>query len=104
MPTKEQERLISEFEEAKRAYLAHASASLLPAGAGKGSALVMEMPPLDLPKVRRNPLIETLCVGIGCIGVCTFCKTRYARGRLQRCVVKWYWARVARLDNAEPFD
>ena len=39
-------------------------------------------PSLDLPKVRRNPLIEVLPVNTGCLGSCTYCKTVYARGRL----------------------
>ena len=39
-------------------------------------------PSLDLPKVRRNPLIEIVPVNTGCLGSCTYCKTVYARGRL----------------------
>ena len=39
-------------------------------------------PALDLPKVRRNPLIEILPVNTGCLGSCTYCKTVYARGKL----------------------
>eukprot|EP00708_Paratrimastix_pyriformis_P002225 GAFH01000967.1.p1 GENE.GAFH01000967.1~~GAFH01000967.1.p1 ORF type:complete len:576 (-),score=221.81 GAFH01000967.1:95-1822(-) len=99
MPTVEQERLISQYKQDTQTYLDHASASYLPspadmplpgpeaciapAGQPGLGPLAMELPPLDLPKVRRNPLIETLCVGVGCVGVCTFCKTRFARGRLQ---------------------
>jgi threonylcarbamoyladenosine tRNA methylthiotransferase CDKAL1 len=39
-------------------------------------------PSLELPKVRRNPLIEIVACNTGCLGSCTYCKTVYARGRL----------------------
>jgi len=39
-------------------------------------------PSLDLPKVRRNPLVEIIPINTGCLGSCTYCKTVYARGRL----------------------
>ncbi|KAF6779363.1 hypothetical protein AHF37_01447, partial [Paragonimus kellicotti] len=38
--------------------------------------------PLDLPKIRRNPLIEILAVSTGCLNSCTYCKTKHARGVL----------------------
>ncbi|KAA0184037.1 Threonylcarbamoyladenosine tRNA methylthiotransferase [Fasciolopsis buskii] len=38
--------------------------------------------PLDLPKIRRNPLIEILSVSTGCLNACTYCKTKHARGVL----------------------
>ena len=38
--------------------------------------------PLDLPKVRRNPLIEIIAVNTGCLNQCTYCKTKHARGEL----------------------
>ena len=37
---------------------------------------------LDLPKVRRNPLIEIIAVNTGCLNECTYCKTKHARGQL----------------------
>ncbi|TGZ68381.1 hypothetical protein CRM22_004288 [Opisthorchis felineus] len=37
---------------------------------------------LDLPKIRRNPLIEILAVSTGCLNACTYCKTKHARGVL----------------------
>lgn len=40
------------------------------------------LPSLDLPKVRRNPLIEIIPLSTGCLGSCTYCKTRQARGKL----------------------
>ena len=39
-------------------------------------------PSLDLPKVRRNRLVEIVPINTGCLGSCTYCKTVYARGRL----------------------
>eukprot|EP00771_Trimastix_marina_P000753 gnl/Trimastix_PCT/1783.p1 GENE.gnl/Trimastix_PCT/1783~~gnl/Trimastix_PCT/1783.p1 ORF type:complete len:558 (+),score=161.95 gnl/Trimastix_PCT/1783:26-1699(+) len=41
------------------------------------------LPSLFLPKARRNPLIETLPVAVGCTCRCTYCRTREARGDLQ---------------------
>ncbi|HIH12610.1 MAG: MiaB-like protein tRNA modifying enzyme [archaeon GW2011_AR9] len=35
-----------------------------------------EMPPLDLPKIRLNPLLEIIPLSRECFGFCAFCKTR----------------------------
>lgn len=40
------------------------------------------LPALDLPKVRKNPLIEIIPLSTGCLGSCTYCKTKHARGVL----------------------
>lgn len=40
------------------------------------------LPKLDLPKVRKNPLIEIIPLSTGCLGACTYCKTKHARGKL----------------------
>jgi len=37
---------------------------------------------LDLPKIRRNKLIEIIPISSGCLGACTYCKTKHARGDL----------------------
>ncbi|XP_043574878.1 threonylcarbamoyladenosine tRNA methylthiotransferase [Chiloscyllium plagiosum] len=37
---------------------------------------------LDLPKIRKNPLIEIISVNTGCLNACTYCKTKHARGEL----------------------
>ena len=42
-----------------------------------------EMPPLNLPRVRRNPVVEIIPISRGCLGACTFCKTKQARGNLE---------------------
>ena len=47
-------------------------------GVGIGSKL----PKLSLPKVRRNPLVEIVPLSTGCLGACTYCKTKHARGTL----------------------
>lgn len=39
-------------------------------------------PKLDLPKVRKNPLIEIIPINSGCLNQCTYCKTKHARGDL----------------------
>lgn len=39
-------------------------------------------PSLDLPKVRRNALVEIVPINTGCLGSCSYCKTVHARGRL----------------------
>lgn len=40
------------------------------------------LPRLDLPKVRKNPLVEIIPLSTGCLGACTYCKTKHARGKL----------------------
>uniref|UniRef100_A0A2K6H133 tRNA-t(6)A37 methylthiotransferase n=1 Tax=Propithecus coquereli TaxID=379532 RepID=A0A2K6H133_PROCO len=37
---------------------------------------------LDLPKIRKNPLIEIVSINTGCLNACTYCKTKHARGNL----------------------
>lgn len=39
-------------------------------------------PPLLMPVRRKNPLIEIIPVNSGCLGKCTYCKTKHARGHL----------------------
>jgi len=41
-----------------------------------------KLPSLMLPKVRRNRLVEIVTISTGCLGRCTFCKTKQARGNL----------------------
>lgn len=41
-----------------------------------------EMPPLNLPKVRKNPIVEILPINRGCLEACVFCKTKKAKGTL----------------------
>ncbi|KAM7278497.1 hypothetical protein ACFE04_005631 [Oxalis oulophora] len=40
------------------------------------------LPSLDLPKVRKNKFVEILPINVGCLGACTYCKTKHARGHL----------------------
>ena len=42
-----------------------------------------EMPPLNLPRVRKNPIISIIPISRGYLGVCSFCKTKSARGNLK---------------------
>lgn len=41
-----------------------------------------DLPVLDLPKIRKNELVEIIPLSTGCLGSCTYCKTRHARGKL----------------------
>lgn len=41
-----------------------------------------ELPSLDLPKIRRNAYVEIVPINTGCLGSCTYCKTKHARGKL----------------------
>ncbi|MBN2142578.1 tRNA (N(6)-L-threonylcarbamoyladenosine(37)-C(2))-methylthiotransferase [Candidatus Woesearchaeota archaeon] len=43
---------------------------------------------LNLPKIRRNHVVEIIPISAGCLGKCTFCKTRFARGSLYSYPVK----------------
>ena len=36
----------------------------------------------SMPKIRRNKLIEIIAISTGCLGQCTYCKTKHARGDL----------------------
>ncbi|EDV24289.1 uncharacterized protein TRIADDRAFT_26388 [Trichoplax adhaerens] len=38
--------------------------------------------PLNLPKIRKNPLVEIIAINTGCLNACTYCKTKHARGDL----------------------
>ncbi|KAK6937996.1 Methylthiotransferase, N-terminal [Dillenia turbinata] len=52
------------------------------------------LPALDLPKVRRNKFVEILPINVGCLGACTYCKTKHARGHLGSYTVDSLVARV----------
>eukprot|EP00440_Ansanella_granifera_P034462 gb/GFBE01037385.1/.p1 GENE.gb/GFBE01037385.1/~~gb/GFBE01037385.1/.p1 ORF type:complete len:550 (+),score=122.61 gb/GFBE01037385.1/:1-1650(+) len=40
------------------------------------------LPSLDLPKVRKNNYVEIIPISGGCLGNCSYCKTKHARGKL----------------------
>ncbi|KAH7646890.1 transmembrane protein [Cryptosporidium bovis] len=61
--------------------------SLIPEKESKSLGYVIDpleiaLPPLMLPKVRKNPYIEIITVSVGCLGNCTYCKTKQSRGEL----------------------
>ena len=41
-----------------------------------------DLPRLDLPKIRKNKHVEIIPLSTGCLGSCTYCKTKHARGHL----------------------
>jgi threonylcarbamoyladenosine tRNA methylthiotransferase CDKAL1 len=53
-------------------------------------------PRLDLPKLRRNRLIEIIPISLGCLGACTYCKTKHSRGHLRSYLPEEILARVRR--------
>jgi len=41
-----------------------------------------DLPSLSLPKVRKHRLAEIITINAGCLGNCTYCKTKMARGKV----------------------
>mmetsp|Transcript_2227 Transcript_2227/g.3815 ORF Transcript_2227/g.3815 Transcript_2227/m.3815 type:complete len:556 (-) Transcript_2227:7-1674(-) len=41
-----------------------------------------DLPSLALPRVRKDRLAETITINAGCLGSCTYCKTKLARGQV----------------------
>jgi threonylcarbamoyladenosine tRNA methylthiotransferase CDKAL1 len=41
------------------------------------------MPPLTLPVIRSNPLVDIIPISLGCLSACAYCKTKHARGHLR---------------------
>ena len=52
---------------------------------GREVLIFSEEPPVkpDLNKFRLNPIVEVVQVAEGCMGACTYCCVRFARGRLR---------------------
>lgn len=42
-----------------------------------------DRPVLDMPKIRKNELVEIISINSGCLNSCTYCKTKQARGDLK---------------------
>lgn len=43
----------------------------------------VNMPRLDLPHIRNNPYVSIIPINYGCLGSCTYCCVRFARGKLR---------------------
>lgn len=41
-----------------------------------------DLPSLSLPKVRKHRLAEIITINAGCLGSCTYCKTKMSRGKV----------------------
>jgi len=41
------------------------------------------MPELDLPRRRSNPVVSIIPINYGCLGSCSYCCVKHARGRLR---------------------
>ena len=55
------------------------------------------LPSLDLPKIRKNPMIEIVPLSTGCLGACTYCKTKHARGALGSYTVDAIVSRITKV-------
>lgn len=42
----------------------------------------LRVPKLCLPRIRKNPIIAIVPIGIGCASQCSYCITKFARGEL----------------------
>jgi MiaB-like tRNA modifying enzyme len=51
---------------------------------GKKILLLKDLrkPKICLPKLRSNPVINIVPIGIGCLGNCSYCSVRFAKGKL----------------------
>ena len=56
-------------------------------------------PQLNLPKVRKNALIEIIPINSGCLNQCTYCKTKHARGDLKSYPIDEILLRIATVIN-----
>ena len=50
---------------------------------------------LNLPKIRKNALIEIIAINVGCLNECSYCKTKHARGELASYTMKEITDRAA---------
>lgn len=63
--------------------------------------LKKDRPMLDMPKIRRNALIEIISINSGCLNACTYCKTKHARGDLKSYPVDEIVARAKQSFNQD---
>lgn len=58
------------------------------------TASVAELPQLNLPRQRTNPVVSIVPINYGCLGSCTYCCVVFARGHLQSYSIKEISKRV----------
>jgi threonylcarbamoyladenosine tRNA methylthiotransferase CDKAL1 len=67
---------------------------------GRGEKIVLlrrnSMPSLDLPKLSINEVVGIVPISFGCLGSCSYCCVRFARGRLRSYRVEELVERVKR--------
>eukprot|EP01086_Lenisia_limosa_P003065 TRINITY_DN17260_c0_g1_i1.p1 TRINITY_DN17260_c0_g1~~TRINITY_DN17260_c0_g1_i1.p1 ORF type:complete len:505 (-),score=66.95 TRINITY_DN17260_c0_g1_i1:33-1526(-) len=56
-----------------------------------------QLPDLEIPKIRKNPLIEIIPISVGCLNNCTYCKTKHARGTLVSYPIEAITKRIQRV-------
>jgi len=54
----------------------------------KLKATRVKLPQLGLPRMRVNPRISIIPINYGCLGSCTYCCVRFARGKLRSYCIK----------------
>lgn len=60
-----------------------------------------KMTSLNLPKIRKNKYIEIININNGCLGNCTYCKTKFARGDLSSYNIRDITDRITYVCNEE---
>ncbi|SOV74760.1 radical SAM protein, putative [Plasmodium sp. gorilla clade G3] len=60
-----------------------------------------KMTSLNLPKIRKNKYIEIININNGCLGNCTYCKTKFARGDLSSYNIREITDRITYVCNEE---
>jgi len=58
------------------------------------------LPSLNIPKIRRKAHVEIIPINTGCLGACTYCKTKLARGKLTSYPIKAIIERILECNSS----